>query len=225
MSEPHPVSDRPLAGIMLMAAGVSILPLMDGIAKYLVADFPVMQVVWARFAFHLLWILPLLMIWLRPSDLWPRRPVAQLVRSAFLLAATLCFFAAIRYMPIADALALLFVSPMICTLLSPLVLGERVGPWRWAAVVAGFAGALIVIRPGFGVFHWASLLALSAGVLHGLYLLGTRVLAGSGRPHQSSPPWVTLRSSAQPWSVTGPSAIFPTRGPGAELSSSSAAES
>lgn len=180
---PARANDRPLAGILLMALGVSIVPLMDGIAKYLSADYPVMQIVWGRFAFHLLWLLPLLLYFFPLRELLsPRRPLLQLVRGGFLLGATLCFFAAIKFMPIADALALLFISPMVCTLLSPWLLREHVGMWRWLAVAAGFAGALIVVRPGFGVFQWASLLALSAGALHGFYLATTRLLSGSTNP-------------------------------------------
>lgn len=174
--------DRPLAGIGCMLLGVSVVPLMDGIAKYLSGDFHVLQIVWARFAFHIAWLLPILLWRFRPRDLLPRHPALQVLRGGFLLGATLCFFTAIRVMPIADALALLFISPMICTLLSPWVLGEHVGPWRWAAVAAGFAGALVVIRPGFGVFQWMSLLALAAGALHGGYLVTTRRLSGSTRP-------------------------------------------
>lgn len=175
-------AERPLAGIACMALGVSLLPLMDGIAKHLSAEFHVLQVVWARFAFHIAWLLPLLLWRLRPRELLPRHPALQLLRGGFLLGATLCFFGAISVMPLADALALLFISPMICTLLSPWVLGERVGPWRWSAVAAGFLGALVVVRPGFGVFQWASLLALSAGLCHGAYLVTTRRLAGSTSP-------------------------------------------
>ena len=177
-----PVADRPLAGVACMALGVSLLPLMDGLAKYLSADFHVLQIVWARFAFHVAWLLPILLWRVRPRELLPRHPGQQLFRGALLLAATVCFFAAISIMPIADALALLFVSPMICTMLAPWVLGERVGPWRWAAVATGFAGALVVIRPGLGVFQWASLLALGAGICHGCYLAATRRLAGSTNP-------------------------------------------
>lgn len=176
-------ADRPLTGIALMALGVSIVPFMDGIAKYLSADYPVMQIVWGRFTFHLLWLLPILLISFRPRDLLrPGRVGLQLLRGGCLLGATLCFFAAISFMPIADALALLFISPMVCTLLSPWLLHEHVGFWRWLAVAAGFLGALIVVRPGFGVFQWASLLALAAGALHGCYLVATRMLSGSTNP-------------------------------------------
>jgi len=181
-SAPARASDRPMTGIALMALGVSIVPLMDVVAKLLSADFPVMQIVWGRFTFHLLWLLPFLLVWFRPRDLVPRHPAIQLLRGFFLLAATLCFFLAISFMPIADALALLFISPMVCTMLSPWVLGERVGFWRWLAVAGGFLGALIVVRPGFGVFQWASLSALAAGALHGAYLVTTRRLSGSTNP-------------------------------------------
>jgi len=175
--------ERPLAGIGLMALGVSIVPLMDGIAKYLSADYPVMQIVWGRFTFHLLWLLPLLLLSLpRHERRIPQRPLLQLVRGGFLLGATLFFFGAISFMPIANALSLLFISPMVCTLLSPWLLREHVGFWRWLAVGMGFLGALIVIRPGFGVFQWASLLALGAGALHGCYLVSTRILSGSTNP-------------------------------------------
>lgn len=175
-------ADRPLLGIGLMVLGVSLVPLMDGVAKSLAADYHVLQIVWARFAFHLLWLLPFLALYARNHRLLPRHPGLQILRGGFILAATMCYFSAIALMPIADALALLFISPMVTTLLSPIVLRERVGPWRWGAVVVGFLGALIVIRPGAGVFQWASVLALCAGFFHACYLLTTRRLAGSTNP-------------------------------------------
>jgi len=93
-------------------------------------------------------------------------------------------------MPLADALALIFVSPLLVTALSPWVLGESVGPRRKLAVLVGFLGALLIIRPGVGAIQWPALLALGAGVVFGLYLLTTRRLAGS------APPLVTLTYSA-----------------------------
>jgi drug/metabolite transporter (DMT)-like permease len=165
-----------------MVMGVSLVPLMDGIAKGMAGDFHVLQIVWARFTFHLLWLLPFLWGYARTHGLVPRHPGLQVLRGGLILGATLCYFSAIALMPIADALALLFISPMVTTVLSPLVLGERVGPWRWSAVIVGFIGALIVVRPGAGVFQWASVLALCAGVFHGCYLLTTRRLAGSTNP-------------------------------------------
>lgn len=174
--------ERPLVGIGLMAAGVCTLPLMDGTAKYLSGDFHVLQVAWARYGFHLLLLLALLAWRLRPAELVPRHPGLQVLRSGFLLGTTLCYFGAIAYLPLATVLALAFIGPVVSTALAPVALGEHIGPRRWVAVLVGFTGALIVLRPGFDVFHPASLLALGAGVFYGLYLLATRRLSGSGRP-------------------------------------------
>ena len=174
--------ERPLVGIGLMAAGVCTLPLMDGTAKYLSGDFHVLQVAWARYGFHLVLLLALLAWRLRPTELVPRHPGLQILRSGFLLGTTLCYFGAIAYLPLATVLALAFIGPVVSTALAPIALGEHIGPRRWVAVLVGFIGALIVLRPGFDVFHPASLLALGAGVFYGLYLLATRRLSGSGRP-------------------------------------------
>jgi drug/metabolite transporter (DMT)-like permease len=106
----------------------------------------------------------------------------QLLRGLCLLGSTGFFFAALIYMPIADALALVFVSPFIVTILSALLLGETVGPRRWTAVLIGFIGALIIIRPGLGVFSWPSLLALGAGFFYASYIVTTRQLANVGMP-------------------------------------------
>ncbi|MBA1147091.1 EamA family transporter [Ectothiorhodospiraceae bacterium WFHF3C12] len=173
---------RPLAGVALMALGVSTLPLMDGLAKYLSSEYHVVQVTWARYLFHLLLLSLLLAGRLRPAELIPRQWGLQLLRSALLLGTTLCYFGAVSYLPLADVLALAFISPVVSTALAPLVLGEHVGGRRWVAVALGFAGALVVIRPGLGVFHWASVLGLGAGFFYGSYQLATRRLSGSGRP-------------------------------------------
>ena len=174
--------ERPFVGIGLMAAGVCTLPLMDGTAKYLSSDFHVLQVAWARYGFHLLLLLALLCWRLRPAELIPNQPGMQLLRSGFLLGTTLCYFGAIAYLPLATVLALAFIGPVFSTALAPVALGEHIGTRRWVAVLVGFTGALIVLRPGFDVFHPASLLALGAGLFYGAYLLATRRLSGSGRP-------------------------------------------
>ena len=82
-------------------------------------------------------------------------------------------------MPIPEALALNFVGPIIATALSPVVLGERVGLARWGAVLAGFTGVLVIIRPGFSDFQWTSLLPIGAGGCFALYILASRRLAAS----------------------------------------------
>ncbi|HEX5678898.1 MAG TPA: DMT family transporter, partial [Alcanivorax sp.] len=103
------------------------------------------------------------------------------LRSAFLLSTTLCYFGAIAFLPLANALALAFIGPLVSTALAPWLLGEHAGARRWLAVMIGFAGTLVVIRPGWAAFEWASLLGVAAGVFYGLYQLTTRRLSGSGR--------------------------------------------
>jgi drug/metabolite transporter (DMT)-like permease len=183
-------SDRPLIGILLVVAAMSVVPFMDALAKYLSGHIPVLQVVWSRYFFHFCLIFPVVLWRYGPRRMVPAKPLLQLVRGALLLASTALFFAAIAYMPLADALALVFVSPLVVTALSPLVLGETVGLRRRLAVIVGFCGALIIIRPGFGTLQWPALLALSAGLVFGLYFLSTRRLAGS------APPLVTLTYTA-----------------------------
>ena len=173
---------RPLAGILLMLAAMSLVPLMDGIAKFLSGHYPVMQVVWARYAFHFTLLLPVV-LWRHGSvGLHSRRPGLQLIRGLCLLGSTVLFFAAISRMPIADALSLVFIAPLVVTAASPWVLGESVGVRRWSAVIVGFMGALIIIRPGFGNLHLGTLLALGAGLVYACYVLVTRRLSGSDAP-------------------------------------------
>lgn len=185
-----PPAGRPLTGLLLMLGAMVVLPVMDGFAKDLSRRHPVMQVVWARYLFHLLAMLPIVLWRFGPRALWPRRVGVQLLRGGLLLGATSLFFAAIAQMELATTLALFFVSPLVVTMLGPKVLGERVGWRRWAAVLIGFGGVLVILRPGGGVLQAAALLALGAGVVHGLYLLTTRKLAGS------APPLVTLAYTA-----------------------------
>ncbi len=178
--------DSPARGIVLMLAAMAVVPVMDGVAKHLSASFPVLQVVWARYFFHLLILLPVVLWRHGAGALLLRNPWLQVARGGFLLGSTGLFFAAIAVMPIADALALVFVAPLVVTALSPLILGERVGLRRWTAVGVGFVGVVVIVRPGLSAFHPGMLLALGAGTVYAFYSLATRKLSGS------APPLVTL---------------------------------
>lgn len=178
--------DRPLLGIGLMLASVALLPIMDGFAKAMADSFAVVQLVWARFLFQSLLIVPLALATSPRAMLRPSRLPLQVARGVGILIGTFLFFAAIRTMPIADALALLFIAPLIVTALSPLVLGEAVGIRRWSAVLVGFVGALVVLRPGLTVLQPGALLALGAGASFAGYVLLTRRLS------HAAPPLVTL---------------------------------
>lgn len=169
-------------GIMLMFLAMQVVPIMDGIAKYLGMRYPILEVVWARFFFHFLFMIPVVLWAHGPRGMIVRRPWSQLARGGLLLLATLCFFTAITEISIPSALSLLFVSPIIVTIASALLLGEHVGARRWSAVVVGFVAVLIIFRPTIGSFQWASLLALGAGVSYAFYLLSTRWLTGGAPP-------------------------------------------
>lgn len=181
-----PPPDRPLLGIGLMLASVALLPVMDGFAKSMSEVFAAAQLVWARFLFQSLLIVPLALATSPRAMLRPTRLPLQVARGVGILVGTFLFFGAIRTMPIADALALLFIAPLIVTALSPLVLGEPVGLRRWSAVLVGFVGALVVLRPGMTVLQPGALLALGAGVSFAGYVLLTRRLS------HAAPPLVTL---------------------------------
>jgi drug/metabolite transporter (DMT)-like permease len=113
---------------------------------------------------------------------WSDKPKLQILRGLILLCANICFFYAISIIPLAKALTLAFVAPLIVTAFSPMLLGEKVGVRRWTAVIIGFVGSLVVIRPGFLEINLASLAALGTGVMYGFYLIITRKLSTSDNP-------------------------------------------
>src|SRR5918994_999551 len=157
--EAHPAT-RTAAGIGLMVLAILLFTVMDTIGKDLTARYSVPQVVWARYFFQ--FALMLLLI--------PRVGVVDLVRAA----ATICLIGAISFVPLADAYAITFTAPLLVTVFSIPLLGERVRWRRWSAVLAGFAGVLIVIRPGFGMTHWALTLPLITALGFALYQILTR---------------------------------------------------
>ncbi|MFT5112145.1 MAG: drug/metabolite transporter (DMT)-like permease [Parasphingorhabdus sp.] len=166
------------ASVLALAAWL-IVPIMDGIAKYLGDFLPVVQIVWARFFFHFIWVTPL-MLWRHgPTGFITPRPRLQIGRGVFLLCATSCFFTGIRYIPLADAVAIVFVAPLLVLLFSSIWLREKIGWLQIAGVVSGLIGVLIIQRPGFEEFHWASLLMLATAVFFAAFIVSTRALAGS----------------------------------------------
>lgn len=173
-------SSHPILGIGLMITAMAVLPFLDVIAKYLGQQgLPVFQIVWARLFFGAILTLPFALRLAGPKGLMPNMPLMHAVRASFMIAATAFFFAALHYQSIADTLAIFFVQPLIVTLLSPIVLGEKVGLRRWVAVMIGFIGTLIIIRPGFQELNPGVFLALGSGASLAIYLILTRRIAGS----------------------------------------------
>ena len=159
-----------------------MLPIMDGFAKYLSTDLPVLQITWARYFFTVAFTLPIMFFFYNKQLVWTDKPKLQLLRGVILLFANICFFYAISVISLAKALTLAFIAPLIVTALSPVLLGERVGVRRWTAVILGFLGSLVVIRPGFVELNLASFAALSTGVMYGFYLIITRKLSTYDNP-------------------------------------------
>jgi len=169
-------------GIALMVGAMMVVPFMDALAKLLSSRYPVLQLVWARFFFHFLLVLPIALWRHGGSVLAAPAPTLQIGRGLCLMGATICFFGAIRTIPLADAIALIFFDAVIIVILSAVLLHERVPPGRIVASVIGLAGVLLIVQPGFGNFQWASLLALAAAFFFALYFLSTRYLSGNTPP-------------------------------------------
>lgn len=148
---------------------------LDSTAKALTDYMPPAQVVWARYTFHAL-ILVFLLRGGVGTRLRTTRWRMHLFRAALLAAMTMLYFSALAFIPLADATAILFLTPILATALSVPVLRERVGPRRWASIGVAFVGALIILRPGSGTMELAALLALAAALVNAGYHLTTRML-------------------------------------------------
>jgi drug/metabolite transporter (DMT)-like permease len=167
-------------GMGLMALAMMIVPGIDAIAKLLSATVAPGQVAWGRFVFQTLLLLPLMVAMQRP--LGTRQPGIHAARGALLAMAVGLLFWSLQYLPIANAIAIFFVEPLILTLFSAFFLGEPIGRRRLAAVCVGLAGALVVIRPNWAAFGWASVLPLGTAICFAGYLTLTRHAAADEDP-------------------------------------------
>ena len=166
-----------LTGIALMCGAVACFAMLDTTAKYLNLYMSTLQVVWARYTGAFLFPFVVSNPWTRPGLVRTTRPLLQLVRSVLLLGSTLGNFAALRYLQLDEAIALVFSTPFFVAALSGPMLGEWVRWRRWTAIAVGFVGVLVVLRPGPGTFQPAALLSLSAAICYALYSIITRILA------------------------------------------------
>jgi drug/metabolite transporter (DMT)-like permease len=157
---------------------------MDAAAKYLMADYPVWQIIWVRFASQTVLVALYLNRHL-PALLVTRHPKLQAARSLFQFGATALFFVALGYIGLAEAHALTDISPVLITIGAAVFLGERLGIRRIIGVTIALIGALIIIRPGFGVFAPAALLPLACAVCYAAYALTTRFIGDDDDPWTS----------------------------------------
>jgi drug/metabolite transporter (DMT)-like permease len=171
-----------MKAIILNLSAWVMLPIMDGFAKHLSLTLPVLQITWSRYFFTVAIVLPIMLFFFRKNFIWTEQPKLQLIRGLLLFCANILFFYSISILSLAKALTLAFIAPLIVTALSSFLLGEKVGLRRWIAVITGFIGSLIVIRPGFVEINLASFAALGTGVLYAFYLIVTRKLHNSDHP-------------------------------------------
>jgi len=167
-------------GMALMALAMLLVPGIDAVAKLLSATLPPGQVAFGRFVAQTVVLLPLMLVLRRPVR--TAQPAVHAARGLLLATAILLLFWALKYLPIANAIAIFFVEPLILTLFSVVFLGEPVGLRRLAAVGVGLAGALVVIRPNWAVFGWAAVLPLGTAVCFAGYLALTRHSAAAEEP-------------------------------------------
>lgn len=171
--------DRPLHGVALQLAALMLFVVMDTLFK-LLSDFHAVQLAWARFTFSALAVAITLRLVMGRLPWRSRAPGLQVLRSLLLLGCTLTFTEALAHIPIADATAVGFASPLITVALAALLLREPVGWRRWAGVAIGFVGVMIAVRPPFltgEALHWAYLLPLCTATMFAFYQILTRRLA------------------------------------------------
>ncbi|MCB8840022.1 DMT family transporter [Aurantimonas sp. VKM B-3413] len=167
-----------LTGILLTLCAGSIFSGQDALGKHLTSLVPVVEVIWGRYVFQTLIMTAYLSATTGRRFLKTRHPFLQVARGSMLLSATACMYFALSQVPLADATAVLFFAPILVTVLSVVILKERIGIHRISAVVAGFLGMLLVLRPGFGDIDPALFLALAASAFNACYLMLTRQLSG-----------------------------------------------
>ncbi len=156
----------------MMICAMLILPGIDAIAKWLSGSISAGQVSWSRFFFQIILMSPLL---LRTSGPWfTPALLLHAVRGSLIAVATLLFFAGLKYLPVAEAISIFFIEPLVVTLLSVIILGETVGWRRLSAITIGFIGALIVIRPSFLAVGWVVMYPVGTAVCFSFYILLTR---------------------------------------------------
>jgi drug/metabolite transporter (DMT)-like permease len=178
--------DQPLKAILLMLCAIMLFTSMDGLCKYLAREHDPVVIVWTRYLVMVALLLPLVL------RHWPSRPLRsrrlphQIARGVCVVTAGLMFVASLPHLPLATATATFFVAPLFVTALSIPMLGEQVGLRRWAAVAVGFAGVLVIVRPGGSGFELGALLPMGSAVIWAIGMITTRKMG------LADPPFTTV---------------------------------
>ena len=177
MDDPALQRRQRLTGIVLMCCAVAMFACLDTMAKYLSAELDTLQIAWARYAAALVVTVLAFNPLKLPAVARTRRPWFQLLRGVLLIGATVGNFLALRYMQLDEVLSIIFTFPFIVAIAAIPLLGERIGWRRWSAIGFGFAGVLLITRPGLGGVQLAALFSLGATISYGFYAVLTRIAA------------------------------------------------
>lgn len=178
-------SHQPLLGALLILVAGLLLAINDGLAKYLAQLYPVILVVWARYLAQTVLMVALFTPRMGRRVFVTLRPWPQFFRGMSLVAVSILFISGLRYIPLAEATAVIFLAPLMVTVASAL-LGEHVNRAQWAAVVFSLLGVMLIVRPGSSLFTPAILLPFGAALSFAVYQLLTRRLAGTDHPVTSN---------------------------------------
>lgn len=182
MAGPAKAYPLALTGIALLVAAMACFALLDTTTKFISVSVPVLMALWFRYAFQAIAttvaVLPV-RGWALPRTAHPK---FQCLRGVLLLTTSVLAFFSLKYMPVGEFTAIVMISPLIITLLASLTLGERVSVLRWALVVGGFMGTLIIIRPGGDSFDWTMLLPLGLVASHAWFQILTSRMARTEDP-------------------------------------------
>lgn len=181
-----PTRHQPTLGILLILAAGLLLASQDALSKSLTAVYPLLLVVWLRYLSQSVLMLALFAPRMGLNLLRTQRPWLQLVRGLSLVAITLLFYSALRFIPLGEATAVIFLAPLVVIVLSATWLKEHISRGLWLSVGVGLLGVLLIVRPGGALFTPAILLPLGAAFCFGLYQLLTRRLSATDHPATSN---------------------------------------
>ena len=167
-----------MRGIGLMMLALFCFTCIDTLAKWLGQSLPTIEVVWARYMGALVFVLILFNPWRLKGVMKTRRPLMQAFRSTLLMGSTTFNFIALLYLQLDQTVSIMFATPFLVAALSGPMLGEWVGPRRWAAIIVGFIGVLVITNPFSASLHWAMGLVVLSTFCYAIYTILTRKLAG-----------------------------------------------
>ena len=186
------------AGIGLMVLGMFLFSINDALGKWLAASYTVAQILLFRSVSATVVLVPVLGRERLRQAMWMPRPWLECLRVLLATLETICFYAAVAVLPLADAVTYYLAGPIYVTLIAALFLGEKVGWRRWLAVLVGFGGVLLALQPTAGIFGWHALIAFAGSVVYALFLIVTRMLRGTDD---------TIMATWQVWTALGFGAI------------------